>query len=173
MFLDNDVAIVFEATCLPRHGLSFPIEVGIAGHEGPRSWLIRPMVGSHGWHWSVEASCLHGIAQERLEREGRAAHQVYAEITRAIGGRRIIADCPVDAYWWRALAGTSGEEADGHVFPVTAIFDELGVVHEEIIAAQRRTDALCPARHRAADDALWLWTLLTELDRTPQQALPH
>jgi hypothetical protein len=165
MPLHDHIAIDFEASCLPRHGLSFPIEVGIAGPEGARSWLIRPMAGAAHWHWTPEASALHGIAPDRLERDGLPAHQVYAQLTHAICGRRIVADSPVDAYWWRILAGAAGEEVDGEVTPIATIFDEWGVLHDDIMAAQGAADAQVVGRHRAADDALWLWTLLTELDR--------
>ena len=36
------IAIDFEASCLPRHGRSYPIEVGVAGDGIERSWIIAP-----------------------------------------------------------------------------------------------------------------------------------
>ena len=50
------LAVDFEASCLPRHGRSYPIEVGIANENGTaRSWLIRPAVLWEGWTWTEEA----------------------------------------------------------------------------------------------------------------------
>lgn len=162
----NYVTIDFEASCLPRHGRSFPIEVGIAGHEGARSWLIRPITGADRWDWTLEAAALHRIDPRELDRDGLPPHRAYAELSRAIDGRRVVADSILDAYWWSLLAGVAGEEADNRIVPVGALFDEWGVSTEDIMAAQRHADALCPGRHRAADDARWLWTVLTTLERT-------
>nr|MEC6700676.1 hypothetical protein [Sphingobium sp. SJ10-10] len=44
MALMNYVTIDFEVSCLPHHGRSFPIEVGIADSQGSRAWLIRPAI---------------------------------------------------------------------------------------------------------------------------------
>ena len=55
------MAIDFEASCLPRHGRSFPIEVGIAGGGIARSWIIRPHAAWAGWDWTAEAEALHGL----------------------------------------------------------------------------------------------------------------
>src|SRR3546814_5436437 len=62
------LTIDFEASCLPRHGLSYPIEVGIAREGKARSWLIRPHDDWAGWHWSAEAEALHGLDRDRVER---------------------------------------------------------------------------------------------------------
>lgn len=160
----NYVTLDFEASCLPRHGRSFPIEVGIADGRGSRAWLIRPIAGWRRWDWTGEALALHGITPAELDREGLPAHRVFAELNRAIAGRRVVADSPIDVYWWRLLAGAAGEEPDSPIAHVSMFFDELGASSEAIFAAQREADALCPARHRAAADARWLWTLLSALD---------
>lgn len=164
------VTIDFEASCLPRHGRSFPIEVGIAGPEGVQSWLIRPGAGWRGWSWSAEALGLHGIHRELLAEDGLPAHRVFAELSRAIAGRRVIADSRIDNYWWQVLSGAAGEETASPIVHVGTVLDELGATTEAVLAAQRLTDQLCPGRHRAADDARWLWTLLIELDRGPLAA---
>lgn len=166
------VTIDFEASCLPRHGLSFPIEVGIADHLGSRAWLIRPAAGWNCWDWTEEALALHGIAPADLDRNGLPAHQVFAELNQAIAGRRLIADNRLDQYWWRLLAGAAGEELHSPVELVGTILDEMGVLSEDVFAAQHHADDLCPARHRAGDDALWLWTLLSELHRNSEQVAP-
>jgi hypothetical protein len=151
------VTIDFEASCLP-------LEVGISGDEGVQSWLIRPGAGWQGWDWTAEALKLHGIHRDRLVIEGQPPHQVFAELSVAIAGRRVIADSRIDNYWWNMLAGAAGEESISPIVDVGAILDELGVTTEAILVAQSHADRLCPARHRAADDARWLWTLLKHLD---------
>ena len=74
------ITIDFEASCLPRHGLSYPIEVGIARKGQARSWLIRPHDDWAGWHWSAEAEALHGLSRDRVEREGLPVETVLAEL---------------------------------------------------------------------------------------------
>ncbi|AMK25272.1 MULTISPECIES: 3'-5' exonuclease [unclassified Sphingobium] len=165
MALMDYVTIDFEASCLPHHGRSFPIEVGIADAQGARAWLIRPIAEWRKWDWTQEALELHGIGPERLEREGMPPHQVFAELNRAIGSRRIIADSRIDGYWWRLLAGAAGEVRARPIEHVASVLDALAVASEDIFSAQKHADRLCPARHRAADDARWLWTLLAELER--------
>ena len=65
------IALDFEASCLPRHGRSYPIEIGIADEHGLiRSWLIRPPDAWAGWGWTQEAERLHGISKEQLARDG-------------------------------------------------------------------------------------------------------
>jgi hypothetical protein len=166
------VTIDFEASCLPRHGRSFPIEVGIADAKGARSWLIRPLTDWRAWDWTREALDLHGISPEQLEQEGMPADRVFAELDRAVGGRRLVADSGIDAYWWDMLAKAAGRESARPIEHVSAVLDALAVTSEDIFAAQRHADRLCPARHRAANDALWLWTVLAKLEPRAGE-LPH
>ncbi|WP_242129150.1 hypothetical protein [Sphingobium sp. Sx8-8] len=163
MRLENFVTIDFEASCLPRHGRSFPIEVATAGPEGVTSWLVKPVAGHDGWSWTHEAAALHGIDQDRLAREGLPAHRVFAEINAVIAGRQLIADSRIDQYWWSLLAGAAGEDVGAPILYVGTILDKIDLPSEDIFAAQHHADALHPTRHRAADDALWLWTLLCRL----------
>lgn len=68
------LAIDFEASCLPRHGRSFPIEVGVADGEGwSRAWLISPHADWDDWHWTSEAENEHGITREQNDRDGLPA----------------------------------------------------------------------------------------------------
>lgn len=157
------VTIDFEASCLPRHGRSFPIEVGISGSEGTRAWLIRPAGAWRSWDWTEEALSLHGIRPEQLERSGTAPKRVFGELCRAIGGRRLIADSSVDSYWWETLANAAGDIAPSPIEPVSSILDELGASSADIFAARAHADRVSRARHRAGDDARWLWTLLARL----------
>ncbi len=88
------MAIDFEASCLPRHGRSFPIEVGIAGGGIARSWIIRPHAAWTGWDWTAEAEALHGLSRARIEAEGEPADLVLAQLAAAVAGCRVVADEP-------------------------------------------------------------------------------
>ncbi|MEI9852878.1 MAG: hypothetical protein WDN24_20705 [Sphingomonas sp.] len=91
------VAIDFEASCLPRHGYSFPIEVGIAVNgDHVRSWLIAPDPGWEGWDWTREAEALHGISRDHLIAHGRPAGIVLAELTAEVGANRLVSDSSLD-----------------------------------------------------------------------------
>lgn len=159
----NLTAIDFEASCLPGHGRSFPIEVGIADERGARAWLIRPRPEWHGWGWTTQAERLHGIDRAALERSGLPATQVAVELAEAVRGRRLVADSALDEPWFALLmappAGT-GLPPIAHVGDVMA---GLGTTDAEIEAACSALAARPFRRHRAAEDARWLHGLLTLL----------
>lgn len=75
------IAIDFEASCLPKHGRSYPIEVGIS-EDGltSRSWLIRPHISWTGWTWTEEAERLRRLSQVRLWRDGLPVERVATEL---------------------------------------------------------------------------------------------
>ena len=163
------VTIDFEASCLPRHGRSFPIEVGVSGAWGTRSWLIRPLAEWREWDWTEEAYRLHGISWDQLEEAGQEPAAVLAEVRQAIGTARVVADSTIDRVWWQTLLDAGGEgdavPAPGalHIEHIADIFQELGATHDQIMAAQWQADLLCPERHRAGADARWLHALLATL----------
>ncbi len=166
------VTIDFEASCLPRHGRSFPIEVGIAGPGGVRSWLIRPHALWRDWDWTEQARKLHGLSPARLDEEGFEPHDVLAALVQAIGRRRVIADSTIDTYWWNTLAAAAMSNLASPIEHVSGVLDELGATADDIRLGQRCADALCPARHRAAADARWLRTLLTTIERAVEARKP-
>ncbi|MCE7795395.1 hypothetical protein LWE61_02360 [Sphingobium sufflavum] len=167
------VAIDFEASCLPRHGRSYPIEVGLCGPEGPVSWLIRPHGDWHGWDWTAEAEAIHGIGRDRIARDGLPAAVVLDRLIDRIDGRPVVADSALDGAWWDILAQAAGRPGPSPVTTAATLFDRLGTTTEHILAAQRHADRQCAARHRAADDALWLWTVLDRLEAlTPSASDP-
>jgi hypothetical protein len=158
----NLTAIDFEASCLPRHGRSFPIEVGIADERGARAWLIRPRPEWQGWDWTARAERLHGIDRATLERSGLPAVQVAAEVAAAVQGRRLIADSRLDGTWLALLMEASGS-ASPPVAHVSDIMTELGTTEAEIDEACSALSGHPFRRHRAAEDARWLHGLLTRL----------
>ncbi|MDI1295309.1 MAG: hypothetical protein PSY12_05405 [bacterium] len=154
------LTIDFEASCLPRHGRSFPIEVGIAGDDMARSWIIRPHADWADWDWTVEAEGLHGLTRDRIEREGQAADAVLAQLAAAVDGRPIVADSMIDQYWLDTLAAAAGVSAPFAIDHVTTILDGQGVGASRIAAAVAFANARHPTRHRAVSDALWLHAVL-------------
>ncbi len=157
------MTIDFEASCLPRHGRSFPIEVGIADGDMSRSWLIRPHDDWADWDWTAEAQALHDLSRYRIAWEGQSAAQVLAELVDATRGRRVVADSLVDQYWLDTLAAAAGAPSPLAITHVTTLFDELGVDAHHIADAMAIADGQGTTRHRAAGDARWLWALIAHV----------
>ena len=157
------LTIDFEASCLPRHGLSYPIEVGIACDGKAQSWLIRPHDDWAGWHWSAEAEALHGLSLDRVNRDGQAVETVLAELAAACEGRRMVADSMIDQYWLDTLADAAGQATPFLIDHVSLLLDEHRADEQRIGAAVAFADARHAERHRAASDALWLSALLDHI----------
>jgi hypothetical protein len=150
--------IDFEASCLPRHGRSYPIEVGITDTEwGTRTWLIRPHVDWAGWDWTAEAESLHGLTRDWVLLDGQDATLVARELEHALSGRRVIADSHIDAYWLETLLKAAGVVPFARIKHVETLFAEFNSTDDEIRAAQSDVDCLGLRRHRAGDDAKWLY----------------
>lgn len=164
------VTIDFEASCLPRHGRSFPIEVGIAGSFGAQSWLIRPDERWRDWDWTEEAFRLHGISREQLYDEGIAPEKVLGELRQVIAGRRAIADSRIDSEWWNTLSAATPYPHASPIGHVSDLLDEWGASSDMIFKACREADRISPARHRAAADARWLWSVLSSVREQQAEA---
>lgn len=158
------MTIDFEASCLPRHGRSFPIEIGIADLQGnARSWLIRPDASWANWTWTAEAQALHGLTPDHMLLHGQCADLVMAELVDATRGYRVISDSELDTGWLETLARAASRPVPWRIDHVTTLFDELGATAGEISAALAVADRLSRRRHRAGDDAGWLASLIFHL----------
>lgn len=161
------IAIDFEASCLPRHGRSYPIEVGIAGLVAgaitSRSWLIRPHRDWQGWDWTARAQALHGLSLETIVREGVDVARVLAELRAAVEGHRLVADSLIDQYWLDTLAAAAQEEEALSIDHVSIVMEELQVGETRIARALDRANAMVNTRHRAAEDARWLAAVIADL----------
>ncbi|AGH51990.1 hypothetical protein G432_21550 (plasmid) [Sphingomonas sp. MM-1] len=158
------ITIDFEASCLPCHGRSFPIEVGIASvGDLSCSWLIRPHEAWTGWDWTSEAQSLHGIARDQLYHDGLPADRVMAELAAAVGDARVFADSYLDAQWLRTLAGAAGTAPPVDIRHIEEVIDRLGADDADIARAQALVNAQSFARHRAGGDAQWLATFIAKL----------
>jgi DNA polymerase III epsilon subunit-like protein len=175
------ITIDFEASCLPRHGYSYPIEVGISDVNGcSRAWLIRPHRSWDGWDWTEEAQNLHGISYDRLLREGEPVADVANALRQALTGHRVIADSWIDAYWLETLAAAASTFPPSKIGHISTVFEELGSTTQEIKAAQTELQRHGFRRHRAGDDARWLSALIgiltkasTAREYAPRTIVPH
>lgn len=159
------VTIDFEASCLPRHGRSYPIEVGVADGGGRmRAWLIRPHPAWDGWDWTQEAEQLHGISRARILQCGLPAARVMDELADVLKGCRVVADSHIDHYWLETLAAAAGAPWPGRIEHVENIIAELGSGPDEIRAALALLEARGFRRHRAGDDAAWLYAFIAALE---------
>ena len=158
------VTIDFEASCLPIHGRSFPIEVGIAGDAvTSRSWLIRPHASWHGWDWTEEAEALHGISRAELIERGRPVESVAAELAVALHGCRVFADSWLDGEWMTTLASAAGAPLPARVGHLEEIVVALGATNVSVAEIDAELESRPFGRHRAGEDARRLYALIEEL----------
>lgn len=162
------LAIDFEASCLPRDGRSFPIEVGVSDiHGNSCAWLIRPVPEWRDWTWSREAEALHGISREQLEEEGVEASRVLEALAAVVGPARVISDSHLDDVWLRQLAEAAGAPRPFRVGHIANVLDELGTGAEDMAKAESALSAHIFRRHYARDDARRLAMLTGLLMETP------
>ena len=158
------VTIDFEASCLPKHGRSYPIEVGIAGPGVPaRSWIIRPHAVWADWDWTSEAEGLHGLTLDEIKRIGRPASEVLLELSDAVAGHRVIADSMLDQYWLETLASAARMPPRFCIDHIASLLDECGVDELRIMEALAFANCRFPARHHARADALWLSAIVVQV----------
>jgi hypothetical protein len=118
------ITLDFEASCLPRDGRSFPIEVGTGDLAGwSRSSLIRPDPLWQDWTWTAEAEALHGISRRQLDREGCSAEQVMRELNAATQGYRVISDNDLDLGWCATLSRAAGISPDFKIGHIAELLD--------------------------------------------------
>jgi DNA polymerase III epsilon subunit-like protein len=164
------MTIDFEASCLPRHGRSYPIEVGIADMSGKsRSWLIRPHRSWDGWDWTEEAERLHGISYSQLLRDGLPANEVASSLCKALIGHRVIADSSIDNYWLQTLIAASRVSIPVKFEHIDKVLDELGATTQEIMESQLILARKGFRRHRAGEDARWMLALIEMLTKKSNQ----
>lgn len=154
----------FEASCLPRHGRSFPIEVGIANLYGQsRYWLVRPDREWQNWMWTVEAEALHGLTRQQLENEGQSATAVMRQLNSATRGYRVISDSVLDQAWLATLSQTAGIPAEFKIEHISELLNFYDPAAASIRRAVERANDAAPVRHRARADALWLACIVDSL----------
>lgn len=152
--MDSIAIIDFEASCLPSHGLSYPIEVAVAKvGGGSRSWLIKPAARWFYWDWSQEAEALHGITRDLLKRKGLPAQQVLRELADEVAGCGVYADSDLDSYWLETLAEACDEPLPFPILYLGELFQEMRTSSAAIEAAETKATARMPQEHIARNDA--------------------
>ena len=158
--------IDFEASCLPIHGRSYPIEVGIAEDDrSARSWLIRPHGSWRDWDWTGEAERLHGLSRAQLMAEGLPVETVATELAEALHGKRVFADSYLDGEWMATLAAAAQAPLPARVGHLEEIVATLGASGRTVAEIDAALDAQGFARHRAGEDARRLYALIEGLRR--------
>ncbi len=134
--------------------------------------MIQPHDDWSDWNWTAEAEALHGLTRDQVMREGLPAEQVLAELIYAAEGCRIVADSVIDQYWLQTLAAAAGAPAPFMIDHVSLLLDEYRAGERRITAAIAHANSLCPRRHRAAGDALWLSSLLDHVTNRVEAGRP-
>ena len=133
----------------------WPIEVGWAeivdDEVAVESHLIRPEPDWDEAEWDEIAAEVHGIAFERLYREGCPASLVADRVAAALGGRLLVSDAAeADAAWLARLMEAHGEARD---WPVVDLLALERWMERPARARLRAHLAAGPAPHRAGEDA--------------------
>lgn len=124
--------------------------------------LIRP---APGWtDWDPLAEAVHGVARERLEREGEPHDAVARRVLAALGGHEVYATAPSwDGHWLSLLLRSAGlprhalRLKDSDEAHLAAALEVLGPdacdLAAELIARARAEVLPETAAHRALADA--------------------
>ena len=131
---------------------SYPIEIGFVLPDGTAyCTLIAP---DDSWtHWDDEAERMHGISRSLLERHGRSAHEVAAELNQRLAGRAVYCDNWAHDYAWLARLFESAAIAPTfRLRHLRELMSERAAAHfddaREVVAR-----SLQLRRHRASSDA--------------------
>jgi len=154
--------IDFEASSLSANG--YPIEVGIADAAAGQvnSWLIRPTQSwSMGGHWDDRAEAVHGIARDRIERDGLPVPDVIEAINNlGLTGGTVLSDCPRrDNKWLEDLYRAGGYSGPpfviGDLEAFAATFaQQCGILSDAaMLRALEEATVAFPDSHRAGIDA--------------------
>lgn len=155
----------FEASCLPPHGRSHPIEVAVAGPGGfVRSWIIRPHDSWSDWTWTAEAQALHGLSYEAIVRDGLPVERVLDELTAVVARREVFADSYYDANWMRTLEIAAGAPPLLRIQHIEALIHRLNIEDATLKTALAEVERRPFTRHRAGEDARWLYALAEHLE---------
>jgi len=141
---------------------SYPIEVGFITAEGALfCGLVRP---EPDWrHWDEAAEALHGISRELLQRHGRPAPWMAAQLNERLAGQTVYCDGWGQDYPWLArLFDAAGQQPSFRLDDLRRLLSEAEAlrwrgVTESVRQRQRLT------RHRASSDARVLQIALDEI----------
>jgi hypothetical protein len=131
---------------------SYPIEIGFVLPDGTAyCTLIAP---DAGWtHWDGDAERVHGISRSLLQRHGKSAAEVAAELNQRLAGRAVYCDNWAHDYTW--LARLFESAATRPSFQLRHVRELLSENAAERFDDMREIVArnLQLRRHRASSDA--------------------
>lgn len=90
---------------------------------------------------------------------------MLAELTEAVRGHDVVADSSLDSYWLKTLSCAAGASTSCRIRHVSEWIDRLAPSPDEWTTAFAELERLGIPRHRAADDARWLATLMRFLQQ--------
>lgn len=149
--------IDFEASGLgPK---TWPIEVGWAGEDGAgESFLINPAPDWSMEYWDPRAEKLHCITPRMLSDLGVNVAAACDRLAAGLAGKTVYSDAPDwDGFWLMRLFDAGGRKCPIRLKDFTRLMPALDDEEKRQLIA--RADGLAPRRHRAAEDALHLFTL--------------
>jgi hypothetical protein len=150
-------------------GGSYPIEVGFVMPDGTAYCsLIRP---DATWtHWDCAAERLHGISRALLQRRGRDAAEVAADLNARLAGHDVYCDNWAHDYAWLArLFDSAALRPAFHLRHLRELLSEDAAARfDDARDAVARTLQL--QRHRASSDAR---LLQLSVARAREPAGPH
>lgn len=131
---------------------SYPIEIGFVLPDGTAYCSL--IVPDHSWtHWDGAAERVHGISRALLQRHGRSAVEVAAELNHRLAGQAVYCDNWAHDYTWLARLFESAD-----IRPNFRLRHLRELLSEH--AAERFDDARASVarglqlrRHRASSDA--------------------
>ncbi|MFN0024089.1 MAG: hypothetical protein ACKVS5_09320 [Parvularculaceae bacterium] len=108
--------------------------------------------------WDDKAARLHGITPRMLSDFGLDAAEGCKRLNAALSGRIVYSDAPDwDAFWMQRLFRAAGRRCDIRLHDFARAMPVLTAAEKARLLSQ--ADRLAPRRHRAAEDALHLYTL--------------
>ena len=148
---------------------SYPIEIGFVLPDGSAfCTLIQP---DASWtHWDGDAERIHGISRSLLQRHGRSAAEVAAELNQRLAGRPVYCDNWAHDYAWLArLFASAGISPSFHLHHLRELLSENAAERfddtREIVARNLQL-----RRHRASSDARVLQLSLAKVWRNGPSA---
>ncbi|WP_370980251.1 hypothetical protein [Agaribacterium sp. ZY112] len=132
---------------------SYPIEVGIAKHNGERYCaLICPQ--SDWLHWSDTAEQLHGISRKALLERGKPACEVCLELNKFLNKDAVFSDAlSHDQRWLQRLFESVSFSPSFQLRAIEHIMLEQQFKYWDRAKAELEI-SLNTERHRASSDAL-------------------
>lgn len=175
MILPTAVPIFYDCEASGFDGV--PIEIGWAFAEAEtgvltsEGHLIQP---PPGWpieeSWDPAAEALHGISLGQLRKHGRPVGEIAQRMNRALGGRELYSDSPLDEVWLKRIFKEAGVEPCFIISRrgVEVLISELAANRDLDASAYARAKKLAgrlaPPRHCAEADARYwavLWNIVS------------